>query len=159
MTQKIYRSGKIYGHDRGLTCSWIDPITHNVTGCSIKVHLEFAASKLDERNFVVDFGGLKNFKGWLEDTFDHTFLIATDDPQFERFAKADEDGLIQLTTLPEGYNANRFAEMIYEVLDTWLTDAGFAPRCEVYAVKVFAQEQSKSPFSQYQNPKFIQQAA
>jgi 6-pyruvoyltetrahydropterin/6-carboxytetrahydropterin synthase len=45
----------------------------------------FAASHLDERNWVVDFGpgGFGKIKDWLTHMFDHTFLVAEDDPHIE----------------------------------------------------------------------------
>jgi 6-pyruvoyltetrahydropterin/6-carboxytetrahydropterin synthase len=32
----------------------------------------------------MDFGGLKEFKEWLEHMFDHTLLVAEDDPQLDK---------------------------------------------------------------------------
>ena len=39
-----------------------------------------AANELDENGFVYDFGGLKWFRAWLENNFDHTFVLNEDDP-------------------------------------------------------------------------------
>lgn len=49
---------------------------------------------------MVDFGGLKKLKSWLEHTFDHTFLVAQDDPELENFKKLNDSGAIQLRVLP-----------------------------------------------------------
>jgi 6-pyruvoyltetrahydropterin/6-carboxytetrahydropterin synthase len=49
---------------------------------------------------VVDFGGLKELKKWLEHIFDHTFLVAQDDPELDAFKAFDERGVIQLRVLP-----------------------------------------------------------
>ena len=55
-------------------------------GVSFKVWFE---GELDERNWVWDFGGMKRAKGtidgmnpkaWMDYMFDHTMLIAEDDP-------------------------------------------------------------------------------
>ena len=49
---------------------------------------------LDERNWVWDFGGMKrakatidgmNPKAWMDYMFDHTMLVAEDDPYVESF--------------------------------------------------------------------------
>ena len=43
-------------------------------GYSLQFKFVFGASELDERNWVVDFGGLKR-KAWLEDTFDYKVVL------------------------------------------------------------------------------------
>lgn len=49
---------------------------------------------------MVDFGGLKKLKTWLESVFDHTFLVAQDDPELEAFKELDSRGAILLRILP-----------------------------------------------------------
>jgi 6-pyruvoyltetrahydropterin/6-carboxytetrahydropterin synthase len=56
-----------------------------VHGCSREFYFEFAANEMTKEGWVVDFGGLKEIKTWLEFTFDHTFLVAQDDPLLEAF--------------------------------------------------------------------------
>jgi 6-pyruvoyltetrahydropterin/6-carboxytetrahydropterin synthase len=50
--------------------------------------------------WVMDFGGLKEVKKWVTYMFDHTFLVAKDDPYLSDFRKLDEAGVIQLRVLP-----------------------------------------------------------
>ena len=45
----------------------------------------FGCKNLDKQGFVVDFGGLKNFKRWVEDKFDHTVILQADDPMVHVF--------------------------------------------------------------------------
>ncbi len=71
-----------------------------VHGYSREFHFEFAASELTKEGWVVDFGGLKELKQWLDQVFDHTFLIAQDDPELEAFKALDQRGAIQLRVLP-----------------------------------------------------------
>lgn len=71
-----------------------------VHGYSREFYFEFAASELTQEGWVVDFGGLKELKAWLEHMFDHTFLVAQDDPHLEEFRKLHADGVIQLRILP-----------------------------------------------------------
>lgn len=68
----------------------------------------FAADELDERNWVVDFGGLKPLKAWLEDTFDHKVVLDHDDPEMSTFELLQEKGLAELTLL-NGVGVERFA--------------------------------------------------
>lgn len=71
-----------------------------VHGYSREFYFEFAANELTKEGWVVDFGGLKELKKWLEHMFDHTFLVAQDDPQMEAFKKLDAEGAIQLRVMP-----------------------------------------------------------
>jgi 6-pyruvoyltetrahydropterin/6-carboxytetrahydropterin synthase len=71
-----------------------------VHGYSREFYFEFASKELTKEGWVVDFGGLKDLKKWLEHVFDHTFLVAQDDPHMEDFKKLDQTGAIQLRVLP-----------------------------------------------------------
>ena len=67
------------------------------------VRLTFEASELDERGWVMDFGDLKDVKGWIEDEWDHRTLIADDDPLIPQLKELEDMGGIDLNILPEGY--------------------------------------------------------
>jgi 6-pyruvoyltetrahydropterin/6-carboxytetrahydropterin synthase len=71
-----------------------------VHGYSREFYFEFAASELTAEGWVVDFGGLKELKDWLNHQFDHTFLVAQDDPHLKEFKELDAQGVIQLRVLP-----------------------------------------------------------
>jgi len=71
-----------------------------VHGYSREFYFEFAAKELTPEGWVVDFGGLKDVKAWLDEMFDHTFLASHDDPFLEDFRKLDAAGVIQLRLLP-----------------------------------------------------------
>ncbi len=67
----------------------------------------------------MDFGGLKKFKQWAEYMFDHTMLIAEDDPHLEVFKKMGEIndgyknlGVADLRIVP-AVGCEKFAEMAY----------------------------------------------
>lgn len=86
---KFY-STKTYGNEVGLSCcfrQWRSTHSHCSTlhGYSIGIKLVFECETLDERNWVMDFGGLSEFKAWAEYMFDHTVLIAEDDPFIDTF--------------------------------------------------------------------------
>lgn len=85
-----YYSTKTYGTDRGLSCcfrQWRATHSHCSTlhGYSIGIKLVFESETLDDRNWVFDFGGLKQFKDWADAMFDHTLVIAEDDPHLDFF--------------------------------------------------------------------------
>ena len=88
-------------------------------GVSFKLWFE---GELDERNWVWDFGGMKRAKGtidgmspkdWMDYMFDHTFLVADDDPFRDSFLKMDEAGVAQVRIVP-ATGAERFAQFVYD---------------------------------------------
>lgn len=96
-------------------------------GISFRVWFE---GELDERNWVWDFGGMKRAKGtiggmnpkvWMDHMFDHTTIIAEDDPQVEFFKVMHSKGLIQLRIIP-ATGAEQFAKYIYEKLNTFIQE-------------------------------------
>ena len=96
----MYTSTKTF---TGLPCAhrqWRDDgHCRLVHGYDRTVIMTFGASKLDDKEWVVDFGGLKKVKQWLEEKFDHTLLINEDDPMRSLFEKHDGD-LWDLTVMP-----------------------------------------------------------
>ena len=53
-----------------------------------------------------------NPKDWLDYMFDHTTIIAQDDPFLDKFKELDDLGIIQLRIL-ENVGAEKFAEYIF----------------------------------------------
>lgn len=124
----MYKVTKTYGHDLGLSCCFrqhrADSHCAKLHGYAIAVKLEFTSSSLDERNWVIDFGALKPVKEYLVDTFDHTTIIAQDDPELSRFQKMHDDGLIDLRVMPN-VGCEAFAGEIYMHVRSWLTTMRF----------------------------------
>lgn len=135
----IYRSTKTYGHEVGLSCAFrqwrAESHCRFLHGYSIAVKFVFASVEPDIRNWVVDFGSLKSLKGWLEDTFDHKTLVASDDPEINCFRDAERRGLIQMIEVP-ATGCEKFAEMIYEYAEQWIKDNGYGPRVWLESVEV-----------------------
>lgn len=84
-----------------------------VHGYSREFYFEFECDELTKEMWVMDFGGLKEVKAFLEDTFDHTFLASEDDPALETFRQLDKDGVIQLRVLPNA-GMEGTAKFVYE---------------------------------------------
>lgn len=119
---KFY-STKTYGNDRGLSCcfrQWRSTHSHCslLHGYSIGIKLIFECDSLDERNWVMDFGGLKEFKQWAEYMFDHTTLIAEDDPELPLFLSMPKS-VADLRVVP-AVGCERFAEMAYNKMSELL---------------------------------------
>jgi 6-pyruvoyltetrahydropterin/6-carboxytetrahydropterin synthase len=96
-------------------------------GVSFKVWFE---GELDERNWVWDFGGMKRAKGtidsmnpkaWMDYMFDHTTIIADNDPELELFKEMHYKNIIQLRIIP-AVGAEQFAKYIYENLNIFIQE-------------------------------------
>lgn len=107
-----------------------------IHGYALSFHIEFEADELDARNWVVDFGSLRSFKDKLEDWFDHTLLVAEDDPEFETFEMLHKKGLCKMTVV-ERTGCEGLAKFLYDYLDDiWLPENGYKPRVRVTKVEV-----------------------
>jgi 6-pyruvoyltetrahydropterin/6-carboxytetrahydropterin synthase len=96
-------------------------------GVSFRVTFE---GELDERNWVWDFGGMKRAKGtidglnpkaWMDYMFDHTVLVAEDDPGLSGFKTMDYLQIAQVRIIP-ATGAEQFAKYIYDKLNTFILE-------------------------------------
>ena len=99
-----FLSTKTYGHDIGLSAVFRQPNAdhshcHFLHGYSLAFKFTFACNILDDKNWVVDFGGLKELKQWLQDNFDHKVVITKDDPKIDILKNLEKEDLAQLTIL------------------------------------------------------------
>lgn len=94
-------------------------------GISFRVWFE---GDLDHRNWVWDFGGMKrasgtidgkNPKEWMDYMFDHTTVVAEDDPYLSYFENMAEDEIIQLRVIP-AVGAEQFAKFVYDKLSIFV---------------------------------------
>lgn len=135
----MFISTKTYGHNIGLSCCFRQWRAQShcrfLHGYALQIRLEFEADELDVRNWVVDFGSLKSFKGWLEDTFDHKLLVAEDDPEKDNLCALAGMGVADVI-LVDNTGCEAFARLIYNSAEIWLRDNGYAPRVRVRSVEV-----------------------
>ena len=134
-----YISTKTYGNDRGLSCcfrQWRSTHSHCslLHGYSIGIKLIFESETLDSRNWVMDFGGLKAFQQWAEYMFDHTLVIAKDDPHLDKFQSLAALGLQEVggicdVRIVDGVVCEKFSEAAYntmnEILETFQRGEGW----------------------------------
>ncbi len=135
----MFLSTKQYGHEIGLSAcfrQWrAESHCNQLHGYALAVKFTFGAIELDCRQWVVDFGSLKSLKQILQDTFDHTLLVAEDDPKLEVFKALEHEGVARVVVVP-ACGCERFADMIFEVTEVWLKDNGYSPRVKLIAVEV-----------------------
>jgi 6-pyruvoyltetrahydropterin/6-carboxytetrahydropterin synthase len=157
-----YLSTKTYGTDRGLSCcfrQWRATHSHCSTlhGYSLGIRLVFECDTLDDKNWCMDFGGLKKFKDWADHMFDHTLVVAHDDPMLDFFKHMNEivdiDSKDHLSKLPHergalcdlrivpGVGCEMFAKMAYDKMAELLASGDMRypinPTVRVKSVEVF----------------------
>ena len=124
-----YQSTKVFD---GYSCvfrQWRAEGTHcrflHGYGVSFRVWFE---GELDERNWVWDFGQAKRSiylidgmspKAWMDYMFDHTTIMAEDDPLLNTFKTLEATGAVQLRIIP-AVGCEKFAEYIYNKLNPWV---------------------------------------
>ena len=129
MAQNKFQSTKLFDGFSTVFRQWKAEGTHcrflHGYGVSFRVWFE---GDLDERNWVWDFGGMKrakntidgkNPKEWMDYMFDHTTIVAEDDPGLGGFKTMDELGIIQLRIIP-AVGAEQFAKYVFEKLDDFI---------------------------------------
>ena len=116
-----YTSTKTYGHNIGLSAVFRQPHAdhshcHLLHGYSLQFKFVFGCSDLDNKNWAVDFGGLKPLKAWLEDNFDHKTCVDKDDPLKARLIDLQSYGLAEIREF-DGVGAEKFAEHAWRFAD------------------------------------------
>lgn len=122
-----YLSKKRYS---GYSCcfrQWRATDTHcqYLHGYAVEIVITFIGD-VDHRNWVYDFGGFKRSKmliggkftpdQWLKFMFDHTVVLAEDDPELSRFCDLDTKGAIELRVTKQ-VGAEMFAKLVYDKLN------------------------------------------
>jgi len=125
----MFRSTKKFDGFSTVFRQWKADGTHCrfLHGYDVEFRITFEG-ELDERNWVWDFGGMKRAentidgmmpKAWMDYMFDHTFVVAEDDPFKESFLKMDEAGVAQVRVVP-AVGAERFAEFVYHKVNKFV---------------------------------------
>ena len=115
-------------------------------GYQLKAKLWFGCNELDEKNWAVDFGGLKVLKSKLQHVFDHTTTVAADDPELQVFKDLDQKGIIQLRVFENGVGIERCAEVVYEIAQEHINNLT-GGRCWVDSVEVFEHEENSAIYT------------
>ena len=124
-----FQSTKIFDGFSTVFRQWKAEETHckylHGYGVSFKVWFE---GELDEKNWVWDFGGMKRAKTkiddmspkeWMDHMFDHTVIVAEDDPFVESFQSMGVHGAAQVRVIP-AVGAEKFAEFVFNKLNEFV---------------------------------------
>ena len=93
-----------------------------IHGYRLQCKLWFTADQLDDKNWIYDFGGCREIKKLLENQFDHTTVVAADDPELNIFKLMSDKGMIDLRIAEKGVGIERTAEWVYETTNKFVTE-------------------------------------
>jgi len=93
-----------------------------IHGYRLQCKLWFTADELDDKNWVFDFGGCREIKKLLEKQFDHTTVVAADDPELSMFELMSTKGMIDLRIAKKGVGIERTAEWVYDTVSKYVNE-------------------------------------
>ena len=115
----MYRVTKNYGHDKGFSCAFrqwsANSHCKNLHGYSLGFKIVLESPTLDINNWVYDFGNFSFLDKWLTENFDHTLLIAKDDPEFDLLMSLNNRAAKVIVL--EKVSCESFAEMTYKFIE------------------------------------------
>ena len=135
-----FQSTKVFDGYSTVFRQWRAEGTHckYVHGYQLKAKFWFGCQGLDDKNWVINFGGLKEVKKVLQDQFDHTLCIAQDDPLLPSFVQLADNGGCQLRVM-DGVGIEKTAEWCFKTVDPMIKGMSVG-RCWLNRVEVWEHE-------------------
>jgi len=94
-----------------------------IHGYRLTADITFETNELDDKGWVADFGGLKDLRKELENTFDHKLVVAANDPHLDLLKMLDETGVAKVVVLQDGVGCERFAAYVLDKADSFIDNA------------------------------------
>ena len=140
-----YQVIKTYGNETGHSCAFrqwkADSHCKLIHGYALGFEITFEATELDERNWVIDFGDLGILKQYLKETFDHTCIVAIDDPLMLSFVEMGQQNLINLKVM-DNVGCEAFAENVFD----FCYEKFSSMRVDIKSVRVFEHGSNSAVF-------------
>jgi 6-pyruvoyltetrahydropterin/6-carboxytetrahydropterin synthase len=142
----MYQSTKIIELGSCAFRQWRATNSHcsKIHGYQLKAKFWFSCSELDDKNWAVDFGGLKQLKAILQGQFDHTLCVAADDPLLPSFTQLHTDGGCDLRIM-SGVGIEKTAEWCFEAAQKFLSET-YGSRCWVSKVEVWEHAENSATY-------------
>lgn len=144
----IYQSTKIIELGSCAFRQWKASHSHcqYVHGYQLKAKFWFSCKELDDKNWAVDFGGLKGLKQILQLQFDHTLCVAADDPLLPSFVQLHANGGVDLRIM-EGVGIEKTAEWCFFAAKKYIEET-YNGRCKVVKVEVWEHAENSATFQE-----------
>lgn len=151
----IYGSTKTIPHSAGLSVcfrQWkADSHCNQLHGYALQVKLDWRAYVLDNKNWVVDFGGLDDVKQYLKDKFDHKLVAAKDDVQKWNLRELDGLGIARVIEV-DRVGCEAFAELIFHEVHQWTMKKYPGDRVWLHRVEVSEHESNMAYVERMRHP-------
>ena len=143
-----YQVIKTYGNETGHSCAFrqwrADSHCNLIHGYALGFEITFEAAELNEQNWVIDFGDLGILKQYLKETFDHTTILASDDPERETFLMLQNLNLINLKVM-DNVGCEAFAENVFD----FCYEKFSSMRVDIKSVRVFEHGSNSAVFGNF----------
>ena len=143
----MYRVTKTYGPERGFSCAFRQWSAKSnckyLHGYSLGFKIVLESVSLDINNWVYDFGKFTFLEEWLKDNFDHTLLVAKDDPEIDSI-KSMHLKTAKIVELDK-ISCECFAELTFNFIEKSLSDL------DIKVVSVEVSEHDSNSASFYRN--------
>ena len=117
-----------------------------VHGYQLKAKFWFQCKDLDDKNWAVDFGGLKDFKKILHNQFDHTLCVAQDDPLLPLFEELHKQGGCDLRVM-ESVGIEKTSEWCFKAAKQYISET-YSSRCWVSKVEVWEHAENSATYEE-----------
>lgn len=121
-------------------CAWAH-------GYGRHVEFTFGAEELDDRGWVVDFGGLRFVKKFLEDNWDHRLLLSSEDPLLAEFLALHEKGGVNVNVMNAakgwGPGIEQSCKFVYDNINPIIQEQT-NQRCWITKVQIWEHENNSA---------------
>jgi 6-pyruvoyltetrahydropterin/6-carboxytetrahydropterin synthase len=117
-----------------------DSHCNQLHGYSLGIRMVFEG-EVDDKHWVVDFGSLKQIKKKFEWWFDHTTIVAHDDPKLHVFYGMAKEELIQLR-VTEAVGCEYFANLCRDEVNWWLQSSPYDGRVRLVELYLYEHEKN-----------------
>ena len=116
-------------------------------GYAMKFKVTFTG-RLDELNWVCDFGSFKRngIKEHMSHMFDHTTIVAKDDPYLKHFQDLHNSDLVQLRIMDD-VGCEKFAEYVFKLINDQIKIETNG-RVSVHKVQCWEHEDNMAEYSE-----------
>jgi 6-pyruvoyltetrahydropterin/6-carboxytetrahydropterin synthase len=117
-----------------------------IHGYQLKAKFWFECKELDDKNWCVDFGGLKELKYILQNQFDHTLCVAVDDPLLPLFQQLHNAKGCDLRIMAD-VGIEKTAEWCFKKANDYIKNQT-DNRCWVSKVEVWEHDQNSAIYQE-----------
>ncbi len=118
-----------------------------IHGYQLKAKFWFETETLDDKNWVVDFGGFKELEKILKNQFDHTVCLDKEDPLLDKFKHLADIGGCDLRIM-DGVGIEKTAEWCFKAAKEFVSNLTYR-RCRVTKVEVWEHDRNSAIYEDF----------